>query len=94
MEKNKFDDRMNPMKITVRVYGRYKDITGKDRVQLDVTDGNTLQDVINSFIKQYPIVQKDKGRMMAIKNKMFASFGTMVSEEDEISLSPPVVSGG
>ena len=94
MEKNKFDDRMNLMKITVRVYGRYKDITGKDRVQLDVTDGNTLQDVINSFIKQYPIVQKDKGRMMAIKNKMFASFDTIVSEEDEISLSPPVVSGG
>jgi len=82
------------MKITVRVYGRYKDITGKDRVQLDVTEGNTLQDVINAFVKQYPALQKDKNRIMVTKNKMFASFDTIVTQEDEITLSPPVVSGG
>ena len=82
------------MKIMVKVFGRYKEITGKEIIQLDITDGNTLQDVINAFIKQYPTVQKDKNRMMVTKNKMLASFDTTITQEDEITLSPPVVSGG
>jgi molybdopterin converting factor small subunit len=82
------------MKIIVKVFGRYKDISGKETIQLDIIDGNTLQDVINAFVKKYPALQKDKNRMMVTKNKMFASFDTIVIQEDEITLSPPVVSGG
>ncbi|MCX6662004.1 MAG: MoaD/ThiS family protein [Euryarchaeota archaeon] len=78
----------------VKVFGRYKDITGKETIQLDITDGNTLQDIINAFIKKYPNIQKDKDRIMVTKNKMFASFNTTVTQDDEITLSPPVVSGG
>ncbi len=82
------------MKIMVKVFGRYKEITGKEIVRIDITDGNTLQDVINAFIKQYPTVQKDKNWMMVTKNKLLSSFDTTIAEEDEITLSPPVVSGG
>jgi molybdopterin converting factor small subunit len=82
------------MKITVRVLGRYKDITRSETVQLDIVDGNTLQDVINAFVRQYPLAGKDKSRMMVTKNKMFASFDTTITKEDEITLAPPVVSGG
>jgi molybdopterin converting factor small subunit len=82
------------MNITVKVLGRYKDITGREAVQLDIMDGNTLQDVINAFIRQYPLAGKDKSRMMVTKNKMFASGDTTITKEDEITLSPPVVSGG
>jgi molybdopterin converting factor small subunit len=82
------------MKIAVKVFGRYKDITGKETIQLDIMDGNTLQDVVNAFIKQYPAAEKDKSRMMVTKNNMFASFDTTVAKEDEITLIPPVVSGG
>ncbi|MFA5102779.1 MAG: MoaD/ThiS family protein [Candidatus Thermoplasmatota archaeon] len=82
------------MKITVKVLGRYKDFTGNESVQLDIADGNTLQDVINTFVRQYPLAEKDKSRMMVTKNKMFVSFDTAISKEDEITLAPPVVSGG
>jgi MoaD family protein len=82
------------MKITVRLFGRYKDITGKDQIKLDISAGNTLRDVIDTFVKQYPATEKDKGRMMVSKNKMYASFDTTIIEGDEITLSPPVVSGG
>jgi molybdopterin converting factor small subunit len=93
-EKNKLRKRTNIMKITIRVFGRYKDITKKDTIQLNIGEGNTLGDVIECFVKQYPATEKDKSRMMASKNKMYASFDTTVNERDEISLSPPVVSGG
>ncbi|HUS99288.1 MAG TPA: MoaD/ThiS family protein [Candidatus Thermoplasmatota archaeon] len=82
------------MKITVRLFGRYKDIAGKEKVHLDITEGNTLRDVIAVFVKQYPTVAIDKSRMMITKNKMFTSFDTTITEGDEITLSPPVVSGG
>ncbi|MBN2066412.1 MAG: MoaD/ThiS family protein [Candidatus Thermoplasmatota archaeon] len=82
------------MKVIVRIFGRYRQITGKDKIQLDITDGNTLRDVVNTFVKQYPAVKIDKSRIMVIKNKMYSSYDATITEEDEISLSPPVVSGG
>jgi len=82
------------MKITVRLFGRYKDITGKEQIKLDIPTGNTLRDVVDTFVKQYPATEKDKSRMMVSKNKMYASFDTTIIEGDEITLSPPVVSGG
>jgi len=82
------------MKISVKVFGRYKDITGKEIIQLTITEGDTLQDIINEFVKRYPIVLADKNRMMITKNKMFTSLNTTVTQDDEIILSPPVVSGG
>jgi molybdopterin converting factor small subunit len=93
-KKNRFRGKMKIMKIMVRVFGRYKDITKKDVIQLNIGQGNTLGDVIDCFVKQYPATGKDKSRIMVSKNKMYASFDTLIAEGDEITLSPPVVSGG
>lgn len=82
------------MKVTVKVFGRYKEITGKEQIQLMVTAGNTLKHVVEAFVTQYPMAEKDKKFMMVSKNKILASYDTVICEEDEIILSPPVVSGG
>lgn len=82
------------MKITVKLIGRYKDITGQESIDFYITDDTTIRDIINTFVTKYPAVEKDKGRMIVIKNKMYTSYDTTVSKEDEIVLSPPVVSGG
>jgi len=76
------------------VFGRYKDVTEKDKVQLEITEGDTLWHVVDAFIKQYPAVEKDKKFMMVSKNNMYVSYDTRITEKDEITLSPPVVSGG
>lgn len=82
------------MKIIVRVFGRYKDIVGADTMKFDITGGKTIQDVVDFFVRQYPMVDKDKSRIMVTKNKMYISYDTTITEGDEITLSPPVVSGG
>ncbi len=82
------------MKIIVRLIGRYKDITGKESIEFDITDDTTIRDIINTFVTKYPVFEKDKSRMMVIKNNMYTSYDTTVCTEDEIALSPPVVSGG
>lgn len=86
--------RVNNVKITLRIYGRYKDIAGKETIQLDIPEGNTLRDVIDVFVKHYPVTEKDKSRMIVTKNKMYTSYDTMITEEDEVTIAPPVVSGG
>ncbi|PNX54216.1 MAG: hypothetical protein BV458_00515 [Thermoplasmata archaeon M9B2D] len=86
--------RVNSVKITLRIYGRYKDIAGKETIQLEIIEGNTLRDVIDVFVKHYPVTEKDKSRMIVTKNKMYTSYDTMITEEDEVTIAPPVVSGG
>jgi MoaE-MoaD fusion protein len=82
------------MKIKLRVFGRYKDIVGKEHLELTITQGNTLQEIINEFVKQYPQTEKDKKRMMITINNLFASYETTFQQGDEITVAPPVVSGG
>jgi molybdopterin converting factor small subunit len=82
------------MNITIRVFGRYKTVAGTEFVQLTIPEGNTLRNVVDAFVKKYPTVEKDKKFMMVSKNKTYTSFDTPISEGDEITISPPVVSGG
>lgn len=82
------------MKVRIRVFGRYKNITNKDMIQLNIGKGNKLSDIINCFVKQYPITEKDRNHMMVSINKKYASYDTIITEDDEITLSPPVVAGG
>lgn len=82
------------MIVTVRVFGRYKTITNKEKIQLNIGKRNTLGDVIECFVKKYPDTEKDKNHMMVSKNKTYSSFNTTITKDDEITLSPPIVSGG
>ena len=81
------------MKIKVRVYGRYKDIIGKEEIQLNV-NGNTIWDVLNKFVKKYSAIEKDKKFIMVLKNNTYTSFDEEIEEGDILTISPPVVSGG
>jgi molybdopterin converting factor small subunit len=82
------------MKITVTLFGRYKDITGKNTIEFNITGDITVRDIIDAFVKEYPVVKKDKSRIMVLKNKMYSPHDVIVSESDDIAFSPPVVSGG
>jgi MoaD family protein len=82
------------MKVTVKVMGRYKDITGKDYIIFDIKNGDSLRDIIDLFVKHYPTTELDKRRMMVSKNNIYVSYDTKINDGDEVTLIPPVVSGG
>lgn len=81
------------MKIKVKLFGRYQDIAGKREFELDIK-GNTIWDVIDYLIKQYPKIEKDKKFIMVSKNNTYTNFEEKIAEGDEITISPPVVAGG
>ncbi|UCD13448.1 MAG: MoaD/ThiS family protein [Thermoplasmatales archaeon] len=81
------------MKIKVRLFGRYRDITGKKELEL-VVNGNTIWHVVNVFVKQHPAIEKEKKFIMVSKNNTYTTFDETIEEGDTITISPPVVSGG
>lgn len=81
------------MKIKVKLFGRYQDIAGKREFELDIK-GNTIWDVIDYLMKQYPKIEKDKKFIMVSKNNTYTNFEEKIAEGDEITISPPVVAGG
>lgn len=82
------------MNIKVRLIGRYKTIAGQEVLQFDAKAGTTLRQVVDAFVKQYPLVEKDRKFMMVSKNSALTSLDTPLGEGDEITICPPVVSGG
>ncbi len=82
------------MNITVKLIGRYKEITGQTKLTLKIEKADTIWDVIDEFIKQYPTIEKDKKFIMVSKNNIYTTIDAKIMDGDEITLSPPVVSGG
>jgi molybdopterin converting factor small subunit len=82
------------MNIKVKLIGRYQTIAGKEFLQVDAKEGTTLRQVVDAFVKQYPSVEKDRKFMMVSKNRNLTSLDTPIGEGDEITICPPVVSGG
>lgn len=81
------------MKVKVRLFGRYSEIVGNKELEL-VVKGDTLWDVVDKFVKKYPMVAKDRKFIMVLKNNTYTSFEEKIEEGDTITISPPVVSGG
>ncbi len=65
-----------------------------NELSLTIEKGDTIWDVVNEFIKQYPTIKKDKKFIMVSKNNIFTTKDTKIMDGDEITFSPPVVSGG
>ena len=82
------------MQINLKLIGRYKEITGKQEITLQSTHGDTIWHVVDEFIKKYPTIEKDKKFIMVSKNNIYTTIDAKITDGDEITLSPPVVSGG
>jgi MoaD family protein len=82
------------MLVKVKLIGRYKDITGKQELKLEILNGDTIWHVVDVLIKQYPKIEKDKKFIMVSKNNIYTTIDAKIMDGDEITLSPPVVSGG
>jgi len=82
------------MLVKVKLIGRYKDITGKQELELEILNGDTIWHVVDVLITQYPKIEKDKKFIMVSKNNIYTTIDAKIMDGDEITLSPPVVSGG
>ena len=80
--------------LTVRLYGRYRDAAGSETITLPLEKGESIQDVLEAFVKKFPAFSKDTRHMMVSKNGVLSAHDASLQKGDHVAIAPPVVSGG
>ncbi len=87
------------MKINVRLFANFREVTGRKDLSLDV-DGGTVMDAISSLLASYPglrpLMLHDgalKPYVNVLVNGKTAAQSDKIKEGDELAIFPPV-SGG
>ncbi|MGK7396592.1 MAG: molybdopterin converting factor subunit 1 [Candidatus Cyclobacteriaceae bacterium M3_2C_046] len=80
------------MKIDIHLFGITKEIVGKPKLVLEMTQGQSVSDLKNKLQADYPGLSDLRSVMVAINNE-YAKNDQLIEQNDEIALIPPV-SGG
>ncbi|TYP94462.1 molybdopterin synthase sulfur carrier subunit [Sphingobacterium allocomposti] len=80
------------MKINVLAFGIAKEIVGRPKEVLDVSDGITAGELKVLLEEKYPDLLKLRSYFLAV-NEEYATEEQSIKADDEIALIPPV-SGG
>lgn len=80
------------MKIRVLTFGIARDITNADTIQVELPAGSNAATLQTRLQEQYPAFKRLNSLRIAV-NAEYADPDTLLRENDEIALIPPV-SGG
>lgn len=80
------------MKIKVKYFASFRDMTGKHEESMDVEEGVTVKKLREQVREKYPKIG-DREQVLVAVNGVFTSLDKEISEGDEVAFFPPV-SGG
>ena len=80
------------MTVTVRLFASYAESLGKSELELDLREGATIEDVMQS-IATLPGADRLPPSPLVAVNCVYARQGTPVRHGDEVALIPPVAGG-
>jgi molybdopterin converting factor subunit 1 len=81
------------MRCEVILFAHVREAVGKDRLVLDLPDGATVCDAIESLSARHESVAAMRGRLAVAVNQRYADSQSPLHEGDVLALIPPV-SGG
>jgi molybdopterin synthase sulfur carrier subunit len=80
------------MRINVRYFGQFRDITGLTEEEIETEDGITVIELRDQVRKKYPRIAAKREVLVAVNNT-FTSLDIVINPEDKVAFFPPV-SGG
>jgi sulfur-carrier protein len=80
------------MRVRVRYYASFRDMTGKTEEWLEVPEGLTVQGIREHVRGLYEKIAK-KDQVLVAVNGSFTSLDRVIEEGDDVAFFPPV-SGG
>ena len=80
------------MRINVRYFGQFRDITGLTEEEIETKDGVTVIEIRDQIREKYPRIAAKREILVAVNNT-FAPLDTVINPEDNVAFFPPV-SGG
>jgi len=81
------------MKVTVLFFGVTHDLTGVAQEQLDLPEGESLEDLWGLYAQRFPRLVEVAGSLLLAVNQEIADRTRRLREGDEVAIMPPV-SGG
>ena len=82
------------MVVQVRLFAMLRERAGRDSVEIDLSDGATVQDALELVGKRHGLEDLlERMPIVAAVNREYAPEGSTLTEGDELALIPPV-SGG
>jgi molybdopterin converting factor subunit 1 len=81
------------VKVTIRLFARFRDIVGSGDLSRDVPDGSTARDVWNLLAAEHPALAPFASVSSCAVNEEYAKFEARLHDGDEVAFLPPV-SGG
>jgi len=81
------------VKVTVKLFAGLKESVGSGKLQPELADGSTVQDLIAWLQSEYPDLEQVTSPVIMAVNQKYVNSDQPLVEGDEIALFPPV-SGG
>jgi molybdopterin converting factor subunit 1 len=80
------------VRIKIRYFGQFRDITGLTEEEIETKDGITVVELRDQVKDKYPRIAAKREVLVAI-NSNFAPLDTVIKPDDKVAFFPPV-SGG
>lgn len=81
------------MRCEVLLFAQVREAVGTSRLMLDLRDGATAGDALDSLAAMHEAIDAMRGRLAMAVNERYVQPHTVLQEGDRIALIPPV-SGG
>ena len=81
------------VKVQVFLFARYREAVGRDRVDVDVPDGATVEEVWRALANSHPVLSRYRPHTLFAIGNEYVDTGRAVRPGDELACFPPV-SGG
>ena len=81
------------MQVTVKLFSFLGQIAGTDRLSVDLIDGASVSDLLNSLSIQFDNQLLQNEQIVVLINQKQASLQSILNENDEVLLLP-VLGGG
>ena len=80
------------MTVTVLLFASYADALGKSSIELDVTPGSTVREILDTLFTM-PGGDRLPPKPLIAVNEEYASVSTRLIGGDEVAVIPPVAGG-
>jgi len=81
------------MKVEVRLFARYREAAGRDRIELEISEGGTVEAAWQAVSRRYPALVPYRPYTLFALRDDYVPADHRLGEGDELCLFPPV-SGG
>lgn len=81
------------MKIKVKLFASFRQITGKSELNIELAEGSTVAGLLSDLIKAHPKIEAISHNSLVSINLNYGPFDTVLRDGDEVAFIPPV-SGG